>query len=73
MVYAILFIALIAICIAMAPKPPEQKPASLSDFKVPTAEPGRPIGVVFGTYVIESPNIVWYGDLTNTPVQGGGK
>lgn len=48
---------------ALAPKPPQPKPAALSDFDVPTADEGRPIPVVFGTVTITGANVVWYGDL----------
>lgn len=72
--YLIVFVIALAISSAMQPKQPEQKPVSLGDFNMPTAEPGRPIPVVMGTYTIKSPNIVWYGDLGSTPVKTkGGK
>ncbi len=61
--YIVVFIIAYAIAIAMTPGPVTPKPPVLSDISVPTAEPGRPIPVVFGTYVIKSPNVVWYGDL----------
>jgi hypothetical protein len=48
---------------ALAPKPPQPKPAALSDFDVPTADEGRPIPVVFGTVTVTGPNVIWYGDL----------
>lgn len=62
-VYLIVFIISLAVCLAMAPKSTQPKPASLSDMDVPTAEPGRPVPVVFGTRLLKSPNIVWYGHL----------
>jgi hypothetical protein len=59
---------------ALAPKPPTPKPASLSDFDVPTAEEGRPIPVVFGTVTITGPNVIWYGALVAKPIRKkGGK
>lgn len=48
---------------ALAPKPPKQKPPTLEDFDLPTAEEGRSIPWIFGTYLITDPNIIWYGDL----------
>ncbi len=51
------------IAYALAPKPPKQKPPSLEDFDLPTAEEGRSIPWIFGTYRITDPNIIWYGDL----------
>lgn len=48
---------------ALAPKPPRQKPPTLEDFELPTAEEGRAIPWIFGTYKITDPNFIWYGDL----------
>ncbi len=62
-VYLIVFIISLAVCLAMAPKSTQPSPSSLSDMNVPTAEPGRPIPVVFGTRLLKAPNIVWYGHL----------
>lgn len=59
----VLLIISYAISYALAPKPPKPKPASLSDFDVPTADASRPIPVVFGTVLVTGPNVVWYGDL----------
>lgn len=67
--YLVIFIVALIVAVAFAPKPPEQKPAMLTDFDMPTAEPGRPIPVVFGTYVVKSPNVVWYGDLMSQKVE----
>ena len=59
---------------ALAPKPPEPKPASLSDVDAPTAEEGRPIPVVFGSVLLRGANVVWYGDLAADPIKKkGGK
>ena len=62
------------ISIALAPKPPVPKQPELSEIEAPTAEEGKPIGVVFGEVVVRSSNVVWYGDLATTPiVKSGGK
>lgn len=58
---------------ALAPKPPKPKPAALEDFSVPTAEEGREIPVVFGEVWLQSPNVLWYGDLRSEPIKKGGK
>ncbi len=71
--YVIIFIATLAVSIALAPRPPEPKPAGLSDINVPTAEPGRPVPIIFGTVIIKDPNVVWYGDLSTTEIKKGGK
>ena len=70
-----IFAAVVALFIvASMPKPTSQPPVELSNINVPTAEEGRAIPVVFGTRVIEGPNVVWYGDLRTIPVRkSGGK
>lgn len=66
-----LVIAVIAIVVAyvMAPKPQSVTPAGLSEFQLPTAEVGREIPVLFGTRIIEGPNVVWYGHLKSIAVK----
>lgn len=54
---------------ALAPKPKPPKPASITDFELPTAEEGREIPVVFGEVWITGPNVLWYGDLTSKPIK----
>ena len=68
-VYLIVFIVALFVAFALAPKAATPKPASLDDMQIPTAEPGRPIGVVFGKRLLKAPNVVWYGDLRYEPVQ----
>lgn len=59
---------------AAMPKPPKQKPAMLADFDVPTAELGREVSVLFGTELIEDPNVIWFGDLSSKAIKSkGGK
>lgn len=59
---------------ALAPKQPTPKPASISDFDVPTAEQGRPIPVVFGTVTVTGANVIWYGNLSTQAIKTkGGK
>ena len=68
--YIIIFVVALVLAVALAPKPPAAKAAMLDDFDIPTAEPGRPIPVVFGTYAVKSPNVVWYGGLKSIPIKG---
>lgn len=59
----------VVISIFTAPKPVTPKPASLSDFDMPTAEPGRNLPVVFGTVLMRDPNVVWYGDFAYSKIR----
>lgn len=72
-VQLIIFAVAIAASIALAPKPEKPRPASLSDFDAPTAEEGRSIPVVFGTVVVKSPNVTWFGDHRSEKVRASGK
>lgn len=60
------------ISIALAPKPPKPKAATLDDFDLPTAEEGRPVPVVFGTLRVAGPNVLWYGDLRSKAIKKSG-
>lgn len=74
MEFLIYMIIVIIIAVALMPKPPGIKPATLSEVDAPTADQGKPIPKVFGTWVVQSPNIVWYGDLSYTKIESkGGK
>ena len=57
------------ILVATMPKPQVQPPQGLENIKAPTAEEGRAIPVVFGTRLIEGPNVVWYGDISNEAIK----
>jgi hypothetical protein len=70
--YIAVWIVTTLIQYALAPKPPKPRPAGLQDIEAPTAEEGRPIPVVFGTVLVKSPNVVWYGDLRTTPIKSKG-
>lgn len=72
--YIAVFIVSLVVSHAMMPKPQSQPPAGLGDIKAPTAEEGREIPVLFGTRVVEGPNVVWYGDLRTEAIRKkGGK
>lgn len=52
------------------------KPATLGEFSFPQHEEGTPQAVVFGDCWIEDQMILYYGNLSNTPIRtksGGGK
>jgi hypothetical protein len=68
-----ILVVIALISYALRPKPPTPRPAALGEFNVPTAEEGRPIPVIFGTVWITGPNVLWYGDLSSTPIKKGGK
>ena len=58
----------------LRPKPQVQPPAGLNEIKLPTAEDGREIGVLFGCRRMGGPNVIRYGDLSTEPIKAkGGK
>lgn len=59
----LLYLGLLLLSVALAPKPKRPKAASLADFDVPTADASRSVPVAFGTPDISGPNVVWYGHL----------
>lgn len=72
--YVVVWVAALAAAYSMMPKPQSQPPAGLGDIKVPTAEEGREIPVLFGTRDIDGPNVVWYGHFKAVAVRKkGGK
>lgn len=46
----------------------DSKPAGIGDFQMPTASEDRPVPVVFGTALVEGPNVLWYGDLRTSEI-----
>lgn len=72
--FVAVFVVGLVVSYSSMPKPQSAPPAGLGDFKVPTAEEGREIPVLFGTRDILAPNVVWYGDLRTNPIRKkGGK
>ncbi len=49
------------------------KPAGQDDIQAPTVEEGRAIPVVWGTCLLKSPNVLWYGGLTSERTDAGFK
>lgn len=68
-VQLIYFVVSLIITIVLSPKPPTPKPATIDDFKVPTAEEDRFIPWLFGKARITGENCVWYGDLTSKKIR----
>lgn len=64
----VMLVAMIA-AYAMMPGPPDQKPGSLQDLQVPTAEDGREVVDIGGTCWIDDPNVIWYGNARQYPVK----
>lgn len=60
-----------AIQAALAPKPQQPTAGSL---EVPTPAAGATVPVLFGTNIVKSANIIWYGDASVEAVKSkGGK
>lgn len=46
-----------------------RQPADIDDFRIPTADEGREIPVIFGTKDIKNANVVWYGNLKTEAIR----
>ncbi len=67
----VLFVGALALSYALRPMPKvtHARPATASEFDVPTALEGREVPVLFGTRRITGPNVVWWGDLASYPIK----
>lgn len=72
MQYLIFLAIVIIIAVVLQPKPPQETPPELSEIEAPTAKQGRAIPKVFGRRIIQSPNIVWYGDIGYNKITSSG-
>lgn len=68
-------IAIVSLVISYAMRPKIKPPpaATLNDVNIPTIDQGTPVAVVFGDVWIENWMVLWYGDLSNSPIKKGGK
>ena len=73
MIYLVYAAIVVVLAFALQPKTPGAKPANLNEISVPTAKQGKPIPKVFGQRIVQSPNIVWYGDMGYNKVKGKSK
>lgn len=72
--YIALFVVSLVVAYASMPRPQSQPPAGFGDLKVPVAEEGLEIPVLFGTRLLKGPNVIWYGDFKTKAVKKkGGK
>lgn len=69
--YAVIWVVALVAAYAMMPKPQTQPPPGIGEIQAATAEEGREIPVLFGTRDINSPNVVWYGDIKTVAVKSG--
>lgn len=65
----LLFVVSYAIVYATRPKVEAPKPAGIDEFQAPTAESDREIPVLFGSKVLNGPNVVYYGNLNISPIR----
>ena len=66
--YVAVFVVALLVASAMGPKN-HVRPAGFDEIQAPTAEEGREIGVLFGTRIIQGPNVVWYGDFETDAIK----
>jgi len=64
------YVAVFALQEFLRPKPKVEnaRPASLGDFNFPTADENRKVPVIWGTEIIEGPNVIWYDDLVQQAI-----
>jgi hypothetical protein len=48
-------------------------PSGQADIQAPTVEEGRAIALIWGTCLLSSPNVLWYGNLTSMAIDVGFK
>ena len=58
----IIGIALLFVGFVLAPQVKAAKPTEMSEMDNPTADAGKPIGVIFGEILNKGPNFLWFGD-----------
>lgn len=58
-----------AISASMAPKPQN---AVAGNLDVPTAKEGDSIPVIFGTVMVKTSNVIWYGDPGTEDIKSSG-
>jgi hypothetical protein len=69
-VYAIaMLVASYAITALTARRPPDAKPAALTDFEFPQFEEGTPQPVVFGDVWLDDWMVLWYGNFDVEPIK----
>lgn len=66
LIYAAVFLA--SQFLRGKPQQEQQKPADLGDFNVPTATEDRRIPLIWGTVLLEGPNVTWDGDFRQVPI-----
>lgn len=59
----------IAYLLMPPPKKSRTQTPAAGEVSVTTAQEGLEIPVIFGTVWLEGTSVVWYGDVTNTPIR----
>lgn len=69
--WGFIFSAIFSIVVSLlGPKPriESARPKGLGDFTFPTTSQGRNVPIIFGTVMHKGPNVVWYGDKSETAI-----
>ena len=56
----------------LAPKPPEPKAATLSDFDIPKSKEGDEVPRIYGTAWCKAPQVHWFGNLKTKKIKASG-
>jgi hypothetical protein len=68
----VMLIASFVITALMAKKPQEPTPLNITNFQVPQVDEGTPQAVIFGDVWVPDYQVLWYGNLFNTPIDADG-
>lgn len=76
-IFAMIAVALLVSAVSflvselIRPKPDIEnaRPADSGDFRVTTATEGRKVPLIWGTVLMDGPNIVWWGNITSIPIR----
>jgi hypothetical protein len=67
-VQLVIMVVAAVVSYALTPKPKQPGADTLDEVQIPTVEIGKPVSVAFGEVWVDDANILWYGDLSNTPI-----
>lgn len=59
-------VALQVASLLLRPKPKTNRDASVRELEAPTASAGKEVSVIFGRVIVKDPNVLWFGDKSQS-------